>query len=754
MKRLGILVCALALLAGCSKTRPSGDQDAATDVGVDVAPDAPADVGPDTPADAAPDAPDAALDAGSDPAERPIALVVVEVAPTRAVHRTGRTVTPSATLYDDEAETVGDARAVRWRVEPEVAAVPLEGEASWALDREGRVTFIACVDVEPGSVDEICGERSIVVDDGPPVIELSAPLAGQELLAAEAPTIEVAGRVLDSHGELRVFVNGARVLLDEDGGFSAEVAPEYGVNHVEVAATDALNRLESRIGRDVLWAPRYVRSERGLDGTIATTTEDALVLQLNQTYLDADEEVVVFPEDREVTIRDLAGLFEFVARRLDVAALVPDPAVESDLITLRVLDVDLGSALVDMALTEQGVEVFLTFPAVEVVTEGTLDLLGELVSLDGGFSAWLSAVVDLQAEKARGEELAVEVRQLEIALENAEPEFESAEADALFQLLESVLFTTLEDVVVDEVVGSVVEEIPALLGDTLRSIDGALSDVVVPLDLGFGDPVELLLNGSLATLRAEERTRLRATLDFTVGATREPRFPSSRGVIRALESDAVPPLFTSSRVQIGVLSGLVNGLLHTLWNAGLIELSLSEDLPAGLSVLVETVEISGKLPPVLTQTRPSAAAFPFVLSVGQLELTLAKEDRVQRVGATVRIGAGLDVVDGALQVRLQTPPDVDIWELEPSAEPFFEDVDALEDLVSGVVWPEIAGPITESLNIPLPGIDLSGAAALAEGVSGVEMVLTLDNPVEIRGGAIVVDGAFDAVVSLGAGSGE
>ena len=71
-----------------------------------------------------------------------------------------------------------------------------------------------------------------------------------------------------------------------------------------------------------------------------------------------------------------------------------------------------------------------------------------------------------------------------------------------------------------------------------------------------------------------------------------------------------------------------------------------------------------------------------------------------------------------------------------------------------MVWPEIAGPITESLNIPLPGIDLSGAAALAEGVSGVEMVLTLDNPVEIRGGAIVVDGAFDAVVSLGAGSGE
>ena len=69
---------------------------------------------------------------------------------------------------------------------------------------------------------------------------------------------------------MRVFVNGARVLLDEDGGFSAEVAPEYGVNHVEVAATDALNR-ESRIGRDVLTERRALG--RGLDGTIATTTE-------------------------------------------------------------------------------------------------------------------------------------------------------------------------------------------------------------------------------------------------------------------------------------------------------------------------------------------------------------------------------------------------------------------------------------------------------------------------------------------------
>ena len=114
--------------------RPSGDEDAATDVGVDVAPDAPADVGPDTPADAAPDAPDAALDAGPDPAEGPIALVVVEVAPRAP--STGRAEpSPRARLADDEAEAVDDAQAVRWRVEPEGAAVPLEGEASWARSR-------------------------------------------------------------------------------------------------------------------------------------------------------------------------------------------------------------------------------------------------------------------------------------------------------------------------------------------------------------------------------------------------------------------------------------------------------------------------------------------------------------------------------------------------------------------------------------------------------------------------------------------
>ena len=217
-----------------------------------------------------------------------------------------------------------------------------------------------------------------------------------------------------------------------------------------------------------------------------------------------------------------------------------------------------------------------------------------------------------QAEKA-GEELAVEVRQLEIALENAEPEFESAEADALFQLLESVLFTTLEDVVVDEVVGSVVEEIPALLEDTLRSIDGALSDVVVPLDLGFGDPVELLLNGSLATLRAEERTRLRATLDFTVGATREPRFLLARRDPR-LDADAVPPLFTSSRVQIGVLSGLVNGLLHTLWNAS--DRALSERDPGRAERAGGDGGDLGQAPPVLTQTSPRRPRSPCSASGG------------------------------------------------------------------------------------------------------------------------------------------
>lgn len=754
---LTLLACAAMAVACSNDRRGTADEDVGLDVGLDVdaGPDAPdavdaADGSPDAPVDALPDAPPEVEDAAEH------ALVVVTLAPVRAVYRPGARVTPSVAVYDadavlvyDGAEDEGAPFAVSWTVSPDGAA-RLEDDGRWTLLEEGAVRFFACVPVRPGDPDtrEICGDRGIVVDGGAPTIELLEPPPGAELLSDEHERIYVRGRVTDSNGALRVFVNGDRVVLDDLGNFEAFLQPEIGVNHIDVVATDGLNRLETQTGRDVLWAPRYVPAMVDEDGFVFTDVPDALLLRINQVYLDADEPVLAPPEATEVVARDLAGLLEFLLRRVDTASLVPDPVIASDAVTLRVLDVDTSQAAVDLAVTDEGLEVFATFPNVVLQTEGELNLLEEIVSLDGELTAWLSAIVSLRTEKARGGDLVVEVERLELALENAEPDFEDVEANALFELVEGALFNSLEDVLLDQVAGSLVDEIPTLVEDLLRSIDESLNGLEVPLDLGFGEPLTLRLYAGLATLQPVQRDHLLATVDTAIGVDAPPAFPDSRGSMRLLPEDQPAPLFALSRVQIAVIDGLLNGLLHTLWNAGLLELDVTSVLPDGIAILVETVTASGQLPPVLTPVRPTAAGFAFELSLGQLELTLTRRDQVEVIGATIRLGADLDVEGTSLVVRIQDEPTLDLWLIERTGDPIFEDVNALEDLVRGGIWPLIAEDLTSSLAIELPALDVSAAADIAEGVSSVEMELTLDQPVEIRQGTVVVDGAFDAIIGL------
>jgi hypothetical protein len=465
-------------------------------------------------------------------------------------------------------------------------------------------------------------------------------------------------------------------------------------------------------------------------------------------YLDADALIVVPPEATELVIGDIGGLLEFVLRRLDVASLLSNPVVDEDVVQLSVDGVDTSGAIIDITVTETGVEVFASFPEVIVDTRGSLVLLDEALSLDGSLSAWLSAIVTLEVSKERGGTLEVALDRFEVALENIEPEFASEEANALFALVEGALFASVESLLVDEVAAALVDEIPRLFLSLFESIDASLTGQRIPLDLGLGAPLVLELDAGLATLAAQQRDHLLASVDVRVGVDAAPLYPDTRGSLRSQAVVGPAPLFSFSRLQIAVVEGLLNGLLHTLWNAGLLELDVTEQLPAGIAVLVESVTASGKLPPVLTPVRAGRAGFAFELSLGQLELLLQRGVLQERIGATIRVGAGLRVEAGAILVDVQETPEIDLWLIERVGEPIFEDVAALEALVASAIWPLLLEDLSASLVIELPALDVGALADVAAGVSSITMELALDQPVEVREGTIVVDGAFDAVVQL------
>ena len=737
---------ALCLIAACNNDPDGSGDTGATDVG-DIGDLDVSDTGSDTP-DVQPDIPEP--DAEPDlPEPEPglPELMVVALSPGRGVYPPGLLVTPSAIVFDQTAEEMDDLQ-IEWTVEPEGAAV-LSGDR-WRLEREGTVTFRACTPLAEGL--NLCGQKTIVVDEGSPTLEIYTPTAGAELLVSEHPEIAVAGRATDSNGVIRVYVNGERMRLNADGEFSTTVRAIYGVNHVEVVATDGLNTRETVRAVDVLWASHYHPvSINPADGTVDGFYPQSLLMRLNQRYLDNDIPIHVDPEHPVILSRDIAGLLQLMISEVDPMGYVPSPISDSESFELEVFSFTLGDPQVDIRVTDTGIELFVSMPAMRVETLGAITLLDRPLSLDGAITLSASVFLNMTVNKATAEDpLVVEAEAIELALENAVGEFEEPELNAILELAEGLFFEVIEDLALDVLEDSFVTDLPATVAEAMTSIEESISDQEFPLDLGLGGaPVTLTFDATLDSLLPEARSGIMVDAGVRFGTTSSPHFPASRGIGMNTAFDEPAALFLSSRAQIAVRVPLLNGILHSLWNSGLLAIDGTSFIPPELSFVISSLEIDGRLPPHLTPTRPDAASYGFILTVGQMEMALARGDLNDRVGVNLEVAADIDVIGNSLVVTIAPDPSINMWMIEQNGpDPLFADISALESLFVGAIWPMVSEQIAEGLEIDLPAIELSAIGEIAPRMSDLTMELVLDNPIEIRGGYFVLDGAFDGTADL------
>src|SRR5690606_28498247 len=112
------------------------------------------------------------------------------------------------------------------------------------------------------------------------------------------------------------------------------------------------------------------------------------------------------------------------------------------------------------------------------------------------------------------------------------------------------------------------------------------------------------------------------TLRTTIGTDVATLHPESRGVARLDPSPMSPGFFRDGSIALGVRLAVLNGLLHSLWSSGLLEVDATPLLPESITGLVSGAQLSGKIAPVL---RPAEGeeTDDLVLSLGQLELQLA-----------------------------------------------------------------------------------------------------------------------------------
>lgn len=726
------------------------------DTGADASPDA---VDPDatTPDATNPDAPspDAAPDDAEPVEEIPVydgvpSFVELSLAPGRAIYPPTTTVTLTGQVYDAEGEPMNGVELV-WSTLPEGAATRAD-DGVWTLDQEGPVRFRACVRYPTDPRRIPCGERSIVVDGQPPVLSLTRPLPGQMLSGQDDELIRVNGRVIDTHGNLEVFVNGNRVVVGREGLFSAEITPRFGINHIDVVASDGFQAVEGRTALDVLWAPDYLpmsRRENGASVEQILDVDDGLQLQLRQAFLDDGEPFVIDEDADALVLTDLASVLELIVDGVDVMSFVPDPVVDSSDISLRVLDLSLGAAQVSINVTDIGLMLFVALPEIVALTEGAVDI-GAPLDLSGGFSASIAAGISLRVQRTGPDApLVVELEDVLLALEDATGFFASEEANGILEVVEGLLFRTVENLIVDAVRDAYVSAIPPVIEDALQSIEDLLEEQRFELDLGFGDPAELLLRGALGRITPARARHLTAALDLSVGATGEAAFPAARGVPidQPLSRPGTP--FSTGAVTVLAKLPVINGLLYALWNTGFVDLDLSDQLPPELSFLIDRGRAVAQLPPLVTRPGPERAEFDLMISIGQLELIFGRGAQEDRYGVNLSTGVNVVVVDGELRIELQERPDVEAWFIETTGtRPIFADPAALEGVLVGFVWGELTESIVGGVSIPLPSFAVAEAASLAPQLEDLVFQVTLERSPEVRNGFAYVYGGLEGRARL------
>src|SRR5690554_2767528 len=460
-----------------------------------------------------------------DPLDRP-ASVEIMILPARATYQPDTVIQTGFQVYDGRGALMSD-ESVTWSVAPESAAAP-DG-TGFRLNERGALTFEACT-VAPGANGApVCGEKQIVVAYPTPLVTLIKPEPGAWLGADGSTTIEVEGQVIDATGPLHAFVNGREVALDANHRFSTTLTPHFGTNHIEAIVSDGLSSISGEAMLDIIWAPAWYDVTHGTEST-SFNFNDGLVLDLGQRFFD-DGQVPLQASETEHQTNDIADILTLLIKNIDFMAQIPNPVIDSGDTQLNITSLSFDEPTVAVDLSNTGVEIFIWVPSVEIGTQGSVSLNTQTLNLDGSITTDLAGVATLSIEKpGPGEDFVSEVKTLNLSLQNAQSNFTTPEANALFTLAESALRSKIELMLADTLSGQLIDPLPEMLTGALNSIEAQLSDLSFDLETEFTDPLTLGLGGSIYDFDIIYRDTMRALLATEVSADKPAHFTHSPGI--------------------------------------------------------------------------------------------------------------------------------------------------------------------------------------------------------------------------------
>lgn len=671
------------------------------------------------------------------------ASVVIKLDPPIHVYRSAVRVKTSATVLDSDGNEVEDA-ALYWKVEPEGAAKKTGGR--WKFEQEGEVTFVACAENSEWK-RKVCGRKTVLVDEGPPKLEITEPEAGAQLGQGGTKKVTVSGKASDSNGQVHVFVDGERVQLESDGSFTTEITPEFGVNHLTVSASDGINPSDRTREREFVWAGHWkdVTSEMG---SVSYTYDDGLALDLGQNFFDDTKPPVRKSMEKKLVTNDFADIIQLLIQTIDISGQLP-PRIDTGTGIVKLLNVSLGQPDVEIDVTDEGLDIYVTIGKVDITTGGKLKIDRQDLNMTGNIDARAVAVAQLTLKKGGADKtFSADVKKLDLSIDDLDSHFASEQANAIFDLAESALREKMESILVNALKKEFVATLPKMLTDTLNSLEDSLGTQSFTFESEFTGKRTINFEGAIRSFDTKFRNSIVNVLSTKVAATGMDLFSMAPGIPMMTPVAKKLPLFDQSRIQIGLRLGVLNGLMTTLWKAGFLEIDLSNILPDNFKNVVKKANLSGRMPPVM---RPAQRSEPYdlVLEAGQMEMEAEMLQQTDTYGISVRAGVNITIKDNKLTLDLPDKPEFTTWVIDSTEDEAFFNPDDLRQLIVDNVWPQLQKTLKDGLQLDLPKPDLAGLSNLSPSLSNLTLSFELARPLVTRQGYIVFDTVMKGELPIG-----
>jgi hypothetical protein len=190
---------------------------------------------------------------GADAAERevpttleitpgPAASLTMTPEPRKSIYGLGEVVHFSTVVTDEFGNKIPDAQ-VAHQINPSANQF---GRARWEFNQEGTYNISAEVTGQTQGGMTLETSTEITVNGEGPSIQCDSPSHASTVDAAPGDPVKLTGTVQDAHDVDSLTVDGNSVNVGSGGSFSTNLDTRYGINFVDITATDSYGEQNSR----------------------------------------------------------------------------------------------------------------------------------------------------------------------------------------------------------------------------------------------------------------------------------------------------------------------------------------------------------------------------------------------------------------------------------------------------------------------------------------------------------------------------